>query len=122
MGGVEDIVKVPLNITKKVVNVPIKACENITHTIKNDDEREMNDAIAKFNEQQRNQNIQIENKNKEIEEESKKKEENLNKLKEEENIKKIQYENKKKKMKNNLKKKKMMKKKKEMKLLRIIIL
>ena len=84
-----------IKTTKKVVNVPIKACENIIHTIKNDDKKK-DDAIAKFNEQQRNQNIQIENKNKEIEEESKKKEENLNKLKEEENIKKIQYENKKK--------------------------
>ena len=66
-------VRKAIKATKKVVNVPIKACENIIHTIKNDDEREMNDAIAKFNEQQRNQNIQIENKNKEIEEESKKK-------------------------------------------------
>ena len=73
MGGVEDVVKVPFEVTKEVVNVPIKTCEKIIHTIKNDDEREMNDAIAKFNEQQRNQNIQIENKNKEIEEESKKK-------------------------------------------------
>ena len=88
-------VRKAIKATKKAVNVPIKACENIIHTIKNDDKKK-DDAIAKFNEQQRNQNIQIENKNKEIEEESKKKEENLNKLKEEENIKKIQYENKKK--------------------------
>ena len=66
-------VRKAIKATKKAVNVPIKACENIIHTIKNDDKKKQDDAIAKFNEQQRNQNIQIENKNKEIEEESKKK-------------------------------------------------